>query len=136
MFHVMRKIVLTISLLLCYAIGLPQLKTARDHPVRKIMIDPENAMGGTAAKYFESVHYIPLETTKESLFGKIFKLQVTDQYYIILDQTTDAILFFNKDGSYHHKITRFSFDRVFPVVNQPNHKFSPCWISRQTLTDT
>jgi 6-bladed beta-propeller len=121
----MRKIVLTISLWLCCASGLPQQKNAPDHPIRKIMIDPDNAMGGTVSKYFDSVTYIPLETTKESLFGKIFKLQVTDQYYIILDRTTDAILFFNKDGSYHHKITRFYFDRVFPTVSQPEHKFSP-----------
>lgn len=117
----MRKIVLTISLLLCCTSGLAQLTTAP----QKIMIDIDNAMGGTASKYFETVNYIPLETTKESLFGSIFKLQVTDKYYIILDHATDAILFFNKDGSYHHKITRFSFDRIFTVVSQPNHKFSP-----------
>lgn len=92
--------------------------------VRKIMVDPLNAMGGAASRYFETVDFIPLQTTKESIFGKIDKLQVTPRYFIILDKTTDAILFFNKDGSYHHKIAKLTFDKVFAAPNQEGVRFS------------
>lgn len=94
-----------------------QVKNNASAAFRKIMIDPVNAMGGIAAKYFEQVNYIPLETNKESLFGKIDQLVITDDYFIILDKTTDAILFFSRDGRFHHKITRFSFDKIFQIPN-------------------
>lgn len=91
---------------------------------KKIMIDPMNAMGGAASKYFDDIQYIPLQTTKESLFGKIDQLYVTSSFYIILDKTTEAVLFFNKDGSYHHKVTKFRFDRVFQIPNSGGPKRS------------
>jgi hypothetical protein len=72
--------------------------------VQKLRFDPESATGGTATEIFESATYIPLETTKESLFGKIAQLEVTEKYFIILDKSTNAILFFHKDGKYSHKI--------------------------------
>lgn len=72
--------------------------------VQILRIDPSNATGGNAIEIFESIKYIPLQTTKESLFGKISQLEITDQYFIILDKSTNSILFFNKDGTYHHKI--------------------------------
>jgi len=84
---------------------------------KRIMIDPINAMGGVASKYFDDIQYIPLQTTKESLFGRIDQLYVTSSFYIILDKTTEAVLFFNKDGSYHHKVNKFRFDRIFQVPN-------------------
>jgi len=80
---------------------------------QKVMIDPLNAMGGAASKYFDDVQFIPLQTTKESLFGRIDQLFVTPEYYVILDKDTEAVLFFNKDGSFHHKVNRLKFDRVF-----------------------
>ncbi|MBV8251834.1 MAG: 6-bladed beta-propeller [Chitinophaga sp.] len=71
---------------------------------RVLRIDPNTAHGGTSSKIFENVQYIPLETTKESLFGKIDKLEVTPNYFIIADQTTNAILIFDKKGKFHAKI--------------------------------
>lgn len=84
-------------------------------PVDKIMIDPLNGAGGSASQIYSEVNYIPLETNKESLFGEIEQLAVTPEYFIVLDKTTDAILFFNKDGSYHHKISKFPFDKIFTI---------------------
>lgn len=69
-----------------------------------LRIDPDNARGGTASQIFDSVSFIPLETTKQSLFGKIDQLEVTDQYFIILDQQSHSILIFDKKGKYHAKI--------------------------------
>ena len=73
--------------------------------ITTLRIDPLNSYGGTASEVFESADYIPLETTKESTFGSIDQLEVTDQYFIILDQNTNCILLFNKDGKYHCKIS-------------------------------
>lgn len=112
-----------VGILLCGSPVYPQARETPSHDFKKLMIDPDQAMGGKVSKYFEEVNFIPLETTKESLFGKIDKLQVTDKYFIIQDNTTDAILFFNKDGSFHHKITNFSFDRTFSPPGQAGRKY-------------
>lgn len=72
--------------------------------VMNLRIDPGNSTGGVASVFFTEVNYILLETTKESLFGSIAKLEVTDDYYIILDYNTHSILFFTKEGKYHTKI--------------------------------
>lgn len=78
-----------------------------------------NAIGGAAANIFREVNYIPLETTKESLFGEINQLLVTTEYFIVLDQNATAILFFDKAGKFHHKISKFNFDRVFKQDPRP-----------------
>lgn len=62
------------------------------------------ARGGADTQIFQSVTFIPLETTKESLFGKIFKMEVVDDFYIISDLSTKSILLFNKNGRFHSKI--------------------------------
>jgi hypothetical protein len=61
-------------------------------------------MGTNVSQIFEEVNYIPLETNKESIFGKIDQLYVTNRYFIILDHDTNCILFFFKDGKFHCKI--------------------------------
>ena len=73
--------------------------------VTELRVDPFNSYGGTATEVFDSADYIPLETTKESTFGRIDQLEITDQYFIILDQNTNCILFFTKEGKYHCKIS-------------------------------
>jgi hypothetical protein len=73
-------------------------------------------MGGTVSRIFEAVNYIPLETSKESLFGRIDQLFITDEYYIILDYDTNSILFFFKNGKFHCKIEGRSISkRFFPT---------------------
>lgn len=60
----------------------------------KIRINPGQAYGGTMQEYFDSIEYIPLETTQESLFGDISQLLVTDTGFVINDSDTKTILFF------------------------------------------
>jgi len=72
--------------------------------VKILRVDPDNAFGASASEAFESADYIPLETTKESTFGKIDKLEVTDEYFIIFDENTNSILFFSRQGKFKHKI--------------------------------
>lgn len=78
----------------------------------ELRVDPANAMGGNASEIFESVSYIPLETTKESTFGRIEQLEVTDDRFIILDENTNCILLFKKDGKFVAKIK--GGDKKFP----------------------
>lgn len=75
---------------------------AQDVP--KLRIDPAQAYGGVVGDYFEEVNYIPLQTTKESLFGSITTLVITDSSYVISDFDTRSVLFFKKDGSYITKV--------------------------------
>jgi hypothetical protein len=70
-----------------------------------LRVDPSNAVGGMVSDFFTEVNYIPLETTKESLFGSISGLEITDDYYIIFDDNTHSILIFTKSGKFHAKIT-------------------------------
>lgn len=71
---------------------------------RKIRIDPALAKGASVSEVFREVSYLPLETTKNSRFGRIDQLIVTDEYYIILDYDTNSILIFYKSGKFHSKI--------------------------------
>jgi hypothetical protein len=86
-------------------------------PITPLRIDPDNALGGQAAQLFDSVDYIPLETTKESLFGRIDKLVMTSKYFFILDHSTDAILVFTREGRFYSKM---SLNRW---ISSPNREY-------------
>lgn len=92
-----------VCLILSFLLTYPVLLVKGQENI-SIRIDPDNARGGYSADFFDSVIYIPLETTKESLFGTIDQLEVTDNYFIILDQQTTSILFFYRNGKYKNKI--------------------------------
>ena len=79
-------------------------------------IDPDGAMGGSSSQLFDSVTYIPLESGKESLFGRVDKLVVTDHFFFILDHSTDVIVVFRKDGRFYSKIS------MEDLVKTPNRE--------------
>ena len=99
-----------------------------------LRIDPAFASGVPVSQVFEEVNYIPLETTKESLFGTINQLEVNDQYFILFDRSTNAILLFEKNGKFHTKISGkgadiFSFnyekeDRRIRILSTNNKQLS------------
>ncbi|TWF33937.1 6-bladed beta-propeller protein [Chitinophaga polysaccharea] len=68
-----------------------------------LRIDPSNAMGGNCDKIYSDINYIPLENSKQCLISEINKLEVVGGYFIVLDASSDQILVFNKDGSFHAK---------------------------------
>ncbi|NLU90891.1 6-bladed beta-propeller [Chitinophaga sp. Ak27] len=72
--------------------------------IQKIRIDPSSAYGGTASEYFSKIEYIPLESTKESLFGDVTQLIITDSSIIIYDWDTRSTLFFTPGGKYITRI--------------------------------
>ena len=73
--------------------------------VTDLRIAPTYATNPRASQVFDEINYIPLETTKESLFGTINQLEVTEKYFIVFDNATNAILVFEKNGKFHAKIS-------------------------------
>lgn len=70
---------------------------------KELYFQPSFAQGASASKMFEEVKYIPLQTTKKSLFGRIRELIVSDAYFIIWDTDTNSIYFFDKNGKFVKK---------------------------------
>ncbi|SHF48331.1 6-bladed beta-propeller [Pedobacter caeni] len=74
--------------------------------LKLLKIDPakteEDPLGSAI---LDSVVYLPLETTGESMFSNINQLEVTKSYYIIADETTNSILLFTKNGRFYSKIS-------------------------------
>lgn len=69
-----------------------------------LRIDPQSARGAAVSQLFDEVKFVPLETTKESLFGNISQLKVANNKYIIFDYDTRSVLLFNTDGKFIAKI--------------------------------
>jgi hypothetical protein len=103
-----KKMLFTLILVICFIVSnsvIAQTVIPIDTSnLRTLRIDPENAYGGTAKEIFQSAEYIPLETTKESLFGDIEQLAITKDRFIILDRSTNCILFFDRKGKFIGKI--------------------------------
>lgn len=71
---------------------------------KKLRIDPQSAMGGQASNYLSDVNFILFDEDPKAIFGKIDQLEITQEYYIILDRDTQSILIFNKKGKFHARI--------------------------------
>lgn len=68
-----------------------------------LRIDPQSARGANVSQVFDEVKFIPLETTKESLFGSIYDLRIVKNQFILFDQDTKAVLIFGRDGKFKGK---------------------------------
>ncbi|MGY3053233.1 hypothetical protein ACVWYG_001431 [Pedobacter sp. UYEF25] len=69
-----------------------------------LRIDPANAKGGKVSDVFSEVEFIPLETTKESLFGEIENLHVIDGNFVFSDVDTKAVYIYDAKGNFKSKI--------------------------------
>lgn len=87
------------------------LLVAHSQSVTKLHIDIDNFTGGTVSEVFDNIHFIPLETTKESLIGNIAQLEVTNDHFIVSDNQTNSIFFFKKNGDFEFKIKAHKPDR-------------------------
>jgi len=72
----------------------------------KLKINLDQTYGGTFSDFLDSVEYIPLETSKESLFGQITNLIVTDSSFVVTDNDTKSVLFFSKTGKFLRRISK------------------------------
>ena len=89
--------------------------------IPKIRISPKQVYGGFVSEYFSDVEYIPLETTKESLFGDIHQFIKTDSSMVILDNDTRSVLFFSLKGFFLKKIkTKEGFHPIVLYNNSKN----------------
>ena len=83
-----------------------------------LRIDPSSARGSTVSQFFDEVNFIPLETTKESLFGSISQLKMTNDNYFVFDWETKAVLIFTKSGKYVAKVSASKIEKD-PDVKDP-----------------
>lgn len=72
---------------------------------RKLRIDPAAARGVPVKELFSKVLYVPLETTKKSLFGEISQFEVVDDKFVIFDFDTWSVLIFSNSGKFINKIS-------------------------------
>jgi len=86
-----------------------------------LRLDPMSTRGISVSQLFDEVKFVPLETTPESLFGDISRLEVANNYYIISDQDTHCILLFNLDGSFKTKIKleKKPFNFEYRLIDEP-----------------
>lgn len=89
---------------LLFFVSILSLSNLHAQSLTSLRIDPDNARGGKSADLYEKVNFIPLETTKESTFGQVYSLTITEKYFIICDHDTYAVLIFNRNGKFHSKI--------------------------------
>lgn len=86
---------------------------AQDVPNYRII--PSQAYSGAVSEYFDSVEYIPLETTKESTFGEARNIIVTDSSIVVYDYDARTCLFFTSDGKFIRKIVEgaYAYSRIY-----------------------
>ncbi|MDR0724817.1 MAG: 6-bladed beta-propeller [Prevotellaceae bacterium] len=75
-----------------------------DIPVKLHPVDPGIAEKVYASKIFDSIVYIPLETTAQAIVGEITKVEIIDSLIYCLDRQTHAIWCFNQKGKYVNHI--------------------------------
>jgi hypothetical protein len=90
----------------------------------ELRVDPLNALSLPASEVISEVNYIPLQTTKESLFGTINQLAVTDKYFVIGDDYTNSILIFYRNGNFHTKIKLDAYSKPSFVINSEKEELT------------
>lgn len=100
---------------LCFCLFIAKFASAQNYDdAKKLRIDPDAAMGGTVSQYIDKVKFFTFESSPESAFGNINQVEITDQYFIILDRETTSILIFDKGGKFHAKIEGKKFTPQHP----------------------
>lgn len=101
--YTMEKLILKIACLVSFFCLVFSMSYSQK--VEVLRIDPSAAYGGTVSDYFDNIEYIPLETTKESLFGYVSQLIVTDSSIVVYDYDTKSVLFFKLNGKFLKKVS-------------------------------
>lgn len=103
--NIPKRLVFTLSL--CFLISqfsIAQTGKVDSTSMRTLRIDPQAARGAKVSQLFDEVTFIPLETNKESIFGRINTLKVIKGYYLVFDYNTKSVLIFYENGKYKTKI--------------------------------
>lgn len=115
--------------------------TAFSQTGKTLYFQPNFANGSSVSKFYDEVNYIPLQTTRKSLFGRIRQLLVSDKYFIIWDADTNSIYFFDKTGKFLKKyrppkcvIKSIQLDEarnaIFITGSNKNYRFSQAEIEK------
>lgn len=103
---------ITLFLILSISDIVAQYKVPDTTKLQVIKVDPSNAHGARVSELFKKVEHIPLETTKQSLFGTITQLEVLDDRFVIFDNDTRSILLFTIKGKFIKKIAKKVSDGI------------------------
>jgi hypothetical protein len=85
---------------LCFECKQKHIAKEIDAPVKLHPVDPGIAEKVYASKIFDSIVYVPLETTDQAIVGRITKLEAADSLLYFLDRQTNTIWCFNQKGQY------------------------------------
>src|SRR5690606_790590 len=102
--YILHTLLMAVAILLVVNNSQGQESPVDTSTIRTLRIDPTTASGGNMSQVFDEINFIPLETTKESIFGDIGQLEVTENLFIVFDHDTKCILIFDRKGKYKTKI--------------------------------
>ncbi|MEC3878157.1 6-bladed beta-propeller [Parapedobacter sp. 10938] len=102
--YILHTLLVVVAILLVVNNSQGQESPVDTSTIRTLRIDPTTASGGNMSQVFDEINFIPLETTKESVFGDIGQLEVTESLFIVFDHDTKCILLFDRKGKYKTKI--------------------------------
>lgn len=102
--------VLLFSIICCTKI-LAQGNKVDSTGMKTLRLDPSTARGAAVSQVFDEVKFIPLETTKESLFGSISQFNVTENNFVVYDYDTKSVLIFDKSGKYVAKVNSSKIEK-------------------------
>jgi hypothetical protein len=89
------------SLLSCHV---NQKECSFDGLIKIYTIDVEKSDKVNMSTLFDSITYIPLETTAEATISSIDKIEFEDSLFFILDKRANTVWFYNSFGKYLHNI--------------------------------
>jgi len=85
---------------------IPENHVAKDENIISILPNKEDLKPIDLTPYLDSVKYVKLELTDESIIGSIDKLIIYEERIYILDTKTRSLFIFDMEGRYLHKIAR------------------------------
>lgn len=80
---------------------------------KALYLNPDNAPGAKASALFSEAELIPLQTSKGNHFTNIQDFLVTPDLFIFLDNTSNAVLIFNKEGKFLYKYKKRKYKIEF-----------------------
>jgi len=101
----MQKTFISIAILLVLTTSCKKQQTSVSHDTVSIELG-KNPSFISADSVFSDVEYVVLETTDESIFYDINKIELYNDRFYLLDGKQDAILVFDRNGKFEKKLLR------------------------------
>lgn len=108
-----------------------------------LYLNPENAPGFKASALFSEAELVPLETTKASSFNNVQSFVVTPHYFAVLDNNSNAVLIFDKQGKFllkyrkkKYRITdiQYAYDKKALFIKSVNKNYTIPELKAQQMT--